>query len=124
MKFSLASAECRGDEQAEFLELYLREPVPLKDLVDALSCNLPMGIHIVRADLADDKAPKLMASVAGTTYLVKVPCAQILQTGFSAMKGRKRLFIRKHMARARAARASWMPKLSSPMCRLHMKGAC
>ena len=32
-----------------------------------------MGIHIVRADLADDKAPKLMASVAGTTYLVKVP---------------------------------------------------
>ena len=34
-----------------------------------------MGIHIVRADLADDKAPKLMASVAGTTYLVKVPCA-------------------------------------------------
>ena len=55
MKFSLASALSVGvTSRAEFLELYLREPVPLKDLVDALSCNLPMGIHIVRADLADD----------------------------------------------------------------------
>lgn len=98
MKFSLASALSVGvTSRAEFLELYLREPVPLKDLVDALSCNLPMGIHIVRADLADDKAPKLMASVAGTTYLVKVPCAADPSDGLQRYeRAEKALYTKTH----------------------------
>ena len=57
MRFSLASALGVGvTSQCEFMELKLREERPLKELVDALAANLPMGIHVVAADLCDDKA--------------------------------------------------------------------
>jgi radical SAM-linked protein len=77
MRFSLASALGVGvTSQCEFMELKLREPRPLGELVKALSDNLPMGIHVVAADLADDKAPKLMAKAAGASYHVIVPCTE------------------------------------------------
>ena len=43
-----------------------------------------MGIHIVRADLTDDKAPKLMARAQGASYEVKVPCASDPSAGLAA----------------------------------------
>ena len=59
----------------EFAEIRLAEERPLSELVKALAAALPMGIHIVRADLAEDKAPKLMAQAQGASYEVHVPCA-------------------------------------------------
>lgn len=76
MKFSLASALSVGvTSSCEFAEIRLAEERPLAELVKALSGALPMGIRIVRADLADDKAPKLMAQAQGASYEVRVPCA-------------------------------------------------
>ncbi|WP_297862255.1 TIGR03936 family radical SAM-associated protein [uncultured Acidaminococcus sp.] len=76
MKFSLASALSVGvTSTCEFAEIRLAEERPLPELVNALSAALPMGIHIVRADLAEDKAPKLMAQAQGAAYEVHVPCA-------------------------------------------------
>lgn len=76
MKFSLASALSVGvTSTCEFAEIRLAEERPLPELVNALSAALPMGIHIVRADLAEDKAPKLMAQAQGASYEVLVPCA-------------------------------------------------
>jgi radical SAM-linked protein len=75
MKFSLASALSVGvTSRCEFLEIYLREDRPLEELTAALKHSLPMGIHIVKADLADNKAPKLMAEAAGASYHVTIPC--------------------------------------------------
>jgi radical SAM-linked protein len=77
MRFSLASALGVGvTSQCEFMELKLREERPLSELMEALSANLPMGIHVIAADLADDKAPKLMARAAGASYHVSVPCSE------------------------------------------------
>ena len=76
MKFSLASALSVGvTSTCEFAEIRLAEERPLPELVNALSAALPMGIHIVRADFAEDKAPKLMAQAQGAAYEVHVPCA-------------------------------------------------
>lgn len=76
MKFSLASALSVGvTSSCEFAEIRLAEERPLSELVKALAAALPMGIHIVRADLAEDKAPKLMAQAQGASYEVHVPCA-------------------------------------------------
>ncbi|CDE93469.1 MULTISPECIES: TIGR03936 family radical SAM-associated protein [Acidaminococcus] len=76
MKFSLASALSVGvTSSCEFAEIRLAEERPLEELLDKIARALPMGIHIVRGDLTDDKAPKLMARAQGASYQVKVPCA-------------------------------------------------
>ncbi|MFR9127140.1 TIGR03936 family radical SAM-associated protein [Acidaminococcus intestini] len=125
MKFSLASALSVGvTSRAEFLELYLREPVPLKDLVDALSCNLPMGIHIVRADLADDKAPKLMASVAGTTYLVKVPCAADPSDGLQRYERAEKALYTKTHGKGKGSPRIVDAKAFVPYVQASYEGAC
>ena len=85
MKFSLASALSVGvTSSCEFAEIRLAEERPLDQLVEAVSHSLPMGIHIVRADLTDDKAPKLMARAQGASYEVKVPCASDPSAGLAA----------------------------------------
>lgn len=85
MKFSLASALSVGvTSSCEFAEIRLAEERPLDQLVEAVSQSLPMGIHIVRADLTDDKAPKLMARAQGASYEVKVPCASDPSAGLAA----------------------------------------
>lgn len=85
MRFSLASALSVGvTSSCEFAEIKLLEERPLAGLVEALGRALPMGIHIVKADLADDKAPKLMACAQGATYQVLVPCPEDPADGLAA----------------------------------------
>lgn len=76
LRFSLASALSVGvTSRCEFAEITLTEERPLEELLDNLDKALPMGIRVVKGDLADDKAPKLMASAQGASYVVYVPCA-------------------------------------------------
>lgn len=90
MRFSLASALSVGVvSSCEFAEIKLvkewDETVwPLKKLMDALQKALPMGIHILKGDLADDHAPKLMAEAQGATYEVVVPCPENPGAGIAA----------------------------------------
>lgn len=85
MRFSLASALSVGvTSSCEFAEIKLQEERPLAELVEALERALPMGIHIVKADLADDKAPKLMAVAQGARYEVFVPCSGDPAAGLAA----------------------------------------
>jgi len=75
MRFSLASALSVGvTSRCEFAEIKLTEERSLEELLDRLSRALPMGIRVVKGDLVDDKAPKLMASAQGASYVVVVPC--------------------------------------------------
>ena len=75
MRFSLASALSVGvTSNCEFAEIKLTEDWPLEQLLDRLSRALPMGIRVIRGDLADPKGPKLMASAQGASYVVYVPC--------------------------------------------------
>lgn len=75
MRFSLASALSVGvTSNCEFAEIKLTEERPLEELLDRLERALPMGIRVVKGDLVDDKAPKLMASAQGASYVVVVPC--------------------------------------------------
>ena len=74
MKLSLASALAVGTtSQGECAEVELTETRPLEELVDALAAALPPGIQLQKALLAEGPAPKLMASVVGASYLVKMP---------------------------------------------------
>lgn len=76
MKFSLASALGVGiTSDCEFVEIQLTQEVALQETLSRLQQALPLGIHIVKGDLVENTAPKLMASAAGAEYLVKVPCA-------------------------------------------------
>lgn len=85
MKFSLASALSVGvTSTCEFAEVRLVEERPLEELVTALKAALPMGIRIVKADLADDKAPMLMASAQGASYQVEVSCPEDPAAGIAA----------------------------------------
>lgn len=85
MRFSLASALSVGvTSTCEFVEIKLKEEHPLEELVEPIRRALPMGIHIVKADLADDKAPKLMARAQGATYQVLVPCGEDPSAGLAA----------------------------------------
>jgi radical SAM-linked protein len=77
MKFSLASALGVGiTSQAEFLEIELAKDINLEIAIEKLSAALPMGIHVKAADLVENKAAKLMASVGGADYYVQVPCLE------------------------------------------------
>lgn len=85
MRFSLASALSVGvTSSCEFVEIKLQEERPLEELVEPIRRALPMGIHIVKADLADDKAPKLMAVAQGACYEVAVPCSEDPAAGLAA----------------------------------------
>ena len=75
MKFSLASALGVGvTSEAEFVEIELAEEIDLTATIKKLAVNLPTGIRILAADLADIKADKLMAQAGGADYRVVVPC--------------------------------------------------
>ena len=75
MKFSLASALGVGvTSEAEFVEIELAEEIDLTATMKKLAVNLPTGIRILAADLADIKADKLMAQAGGADYRVVVPC--------------------------------------------------
>lgn len=75
MKFSLASALGVGvTSEAEFVEIELAEEIDLPVTMIKLAVNLPTGIRILAADLADTKADKLMAQAGGADYKVVVPC--------------------------------------------------
>lgn len=77
LRFSLASALSVGvTSRCEFAEIKLTEERPLEELLDKLKRALPMGIRVITGDLADDKAPKLMASAQGASYVVYVPCSE------------------------------------------------
>ncbi len=77
LRFSLASALSVGvTSRCEFAEIKLTEERPLEELLDKLNRALPMGIRVITGDLADDKAPKLMASAQGASYVVYVPCSE------------------------------------------------
>ena len=85
MRFSLASALSVGvTSSCEFVEIKLQEERPLEELVEPIRRALPMGIHIVKADLADDKTPKLMAVAQGARYEVLVPCSEDPAAGLAA----------------------------------------
>lgn len=85
MRFSLASALSVGvTSSCEFVEIKLQEVRPLEELVEPIRQALPMGIHIVKADLVDDKAPKLMAVAQGARYEVFVPCSTDPAAGLDA----------------------------------------
>ena len=85
MRFSLASALSVGvTSSCEFVEIKLQEERPLEELVEPIRRALPMGIHIVKADLADDKAPKFMAVAQGARYEVLVPCSEDPAAGLAA----------------------------------------
>jgi radical SAM-linked protein len=102
MKFSLASALSVGvTSRCEFLEIYLREKRPLAGLVEDLRHNLPMGIHIIRADLADDKAPKLMAAAAGASYHVIIPCGADPASAIAAYEAAESAPYTKHHGKAK-----------------------
>lgn len=75
MKFSLASALGVGvTSEAEFVEIELGEEIDLPATIKKLAVNLPTGIRILAADLADTKADKLMAQAGGADYRIVVPC--------------------------------------------------
>ena len=75
MKFSLASALGVGvTSEAEFVEIELAEEINLPATMLKLAVNLPTGIRILAADLADTKTDKLMAQAGGADYRVVVPC--------------------------------------------------
>lgn len=77
MKFSLASALGVGvTSRAEFVEIELSEEIDLAATMQRLAVNLPTGIRIIEADLADIKADKLMAQAGGADYQVVVPCGE------------------------------------------------
>lgn len=74
MKFSLASALGVGvTSEAEFVEIELAEEIDLPATMKKLAVNLPTGIRILAADLADTKTDKLMAQAGGADYRVIVP---------------------------------------------------
>lgn len=75
MKFSLASALGVGvTSEAEFVEIEIAEEIDLPATMKKLAVNLPTGIRILAADLADAKTDKLMAQAGGADYRVIVPC--------------------------------------------------
>ncbi|MDD3396222.1 MAG: TIGR03936 family radical SAM-associated protein [Acidaminococcaceae bacterium] len=76
MKFSLASALGVGvASQAEFAEVELAVPeLDVQQAQEAIAQNLPWGIQIKAVDLVESTANKLMASAAGASYEVIVPC--------------------------------------------------
>ena len=75
MKFSLASALGVGvTSEAEFVEIELAEEIDLAATMKKLAVNLPTGIRILAADIADTKTDKLMAQAGGADYRVIVPC--------------------------------------------------
>lgn len=77
MKFSLASALGVGvTSRAEFVEIELSEEIDLAATMQRLAANLPTGIRIIEADLADIRADKLMAQAGGADYQVIVPCGE------------------------------------------------
>lgn len=74
MKFSLASALGVGvTSEAEFVEIELAEEIDLAATMKKLAVNLPTGIRILAADIADTKTDKLMAQAGGADYKVIVP---------------------------------------------------
>ncbi|MGL5206797.1 MAG: TIGR03936 family radical SAM-associated protein [Acidaminococcaceae bacterium] len=74
MKFSLASALGVGvTSEAEFVEIELAEEIDLAATMKKLAVNLPTGIRILAADIADTKTDKLMAQAGGADYRVIVP---------------------------------------------------
>lgn len=73
MKFSLASALGVGvSSHAEHCELELQDGVEPQMAVEALKAALPRGIRVLKFDVADSKAPKLMASVQAANYIVQL----------------------------------------------------
>lgn len=77
MKFSLASALGVGvSSHAEHCELELSEELDGEHVVQALCDALPRGIRVLKFDIADKKAAKLMASVQAANYIV-----QFIQNG-------------------------------------------
>lgn len=72
MKFSLASALGVGvSSHAEHCELELSEDMDAKMAVQQLQAALPRGIRVLKFDVADKKAAKLMASVQAANYIVQ-----------------------------------------------------
>ena len=73
MKFSLASALGVGvSSHAEHCELELSEELDGEHVVQALCDALPRGIRVLKFDIADKKAAKLMASVQAANYIATV----------------------------------------------------
>ncbi len=89
MRFSLATALGVGIVSlCQFAEIKLaatwhEDGWSLETLLQALQQALPMGIHILKGDLADDHAPKLMAAAKGAAYEVMVPCAVNPENGLA-----------------------------------------
>ncbi len=74
MKLSLASALAVGTtSRNEYAEVELTEKRPLAELAGALSKALPPGMRLIKALLVEGPAPKLMAVVAGASYLISLP---------------------------------------------------
>lgn len=71
MKFALASALGVGVvSYTEFVEIELKEPVPVEAAARALDKALPRGIRVLEADAVDTHHAALMAQAAGAAYRV------------------------------------------------------
>jgi radical SAM-linked protein len=70
MSFGLALA-VGHESRAEYLDLELREPAPLDELVAALDAGLPEGLSVTGAAALSPRAPALQESVSAVAYQLR-----------------------------------------------------
>lgn len=103
MKFSLASALGVGvTSDSEFVEIELAKEVDINEAMEAFSRALPWGIHVKAADIVDSKKPKLMASAAGATYRIVVPCEGEAIDAVNAFNAAKNIIFQKPAPKSRS----------------------
>ncbi|HZW50209.1 MAG TPA: TIGR03936 family radical SAM-associated protein [Bacillota bacterium] len=101
-KMSLATALAVGvSSDAEYIEMELTEELPLKDILQRISSQMPSGLPIIEVGTLPEKSLALMSLVFASLYRITLPLhdtneTEELQSALTALLAEKQLVLNYH----------------------------
>jgi len=96
-KMSLATALAVGvSSDAEYIEMELTEELPLKEILQRISSQMPSGLPVIEIGTLPEKSPALMSLVFSSLYRITLPQSneiEKLQTALTALMAEKQLVL-------------------------------
>jgi len=98
-KMSLATALAVGvSSDAEYIEMELTEELPLKEILQRISSQMPSGLPVIEIGTLPEKSPALMSLVFASLYRITLPQndtneIEKLQSALTALMAEKQLVL-------------------------------